>query len=218
MSSFFKYLKHHETYFAKHGQKVTYKKGHYIVLPTEQNNYVYFLVEGYVGVSFTFADGVDRLIGYFIPGMTFAQSGSFFNDDGGGLEYYATSKTTVYRLRKEDFFKTVETNALFNKDYIELILRNQIFLIDRIIYQGEKGIHAKCIRWLLFMIKYYGQKKGAACTLMVPTTQETVANFLHITRESASAALAELKKKGLITVDKKYITITNCNKLQKELH
>lgn len=218
MSEFFKHLKHHESFFKKHGELVTFKKGQYLVMASEPSKWVYFLIDGCVLVSFTFDDGVDRLIGYFLPGMTFAQSGSFFNDDGGGLEYCACQTSKVLRVDRKDFLRQLSSDRDFNNDYVDSILRNQIFLIERIVYQGEKGIHNKCIRWLLFMAKYYGVTSGKSVTLIVPVTQETAANFMHATRESASAALGKLKKAGLVTSNKKFITITDIDKLQGELN
>lgn len=216
---FFKPLNSHRTFFMTHGQKVSYKKGQYYVVPSDDSPWVYFLTDGLVKISFAFRDGTDRLIGYFMPGMTFAQSGSFFNDEGGGLEYCSVASSTAYRLPREVFLKQLAKDAAFNEDYVQGLLRNQIYLVDRIVYQGEKGIYARTIRWILFMAKFYGRpnSKKDSCTISIPLTQETAANFMHITRESASTTFGKLTNKGLITVNKKLITIPSIQALNKEL-
>jgi CRP-like cAMP-binding protein len=60
------------------GQMVNYRKGEYLANSHDINNWVFFLDQGLVSVGFNSENGDGKLIGYFIPGMTFAQSGSFF--------------------------------------------------------------------------------------------------------------------------------------------
>lgn len=190
-----------------------YKKGYCLVRPEDENPWIYFLQSGLVKVSFAFNTGEERLVGYFIPGQTFAQSGSFYADEGGGLEYVAAEDTIVYRISKEAFFSQLKTDPNFNADYIQILLKNQIFLIDRIVYQGESTVDRKMLRWLIFMSKYYCDHTEKGCRISVPLTHDDIANFLHITRESAGKALNKLAKRKLVTLDKKHIVIPAINKL-----
>lgn len=220
MSMFFESMENHRAFFTKHGQKVTYKKGQYYIMPSDDSPWVFFLVEGLVKISFTFSDGNDRLIGFFLPGMTFAQSGSFFQDEGGGLEYCSVGTSTAYRLPWQVFLDQLEKDRAFSQDYVRALLRNQIYLVERIVYQGEKGIYPRTVRWLLFMAKFYGHSTDEnkdTCTIAVPLTQETAANFMHVTRESASFAFRKLTSQKLISVKKKLITIPSLSALKQEL-
>jgi CRP-like cAMP-binding protein len=154
-----------------------------------------------------------------MPGMTFAQSGSFFSlSPNEGLEYKACSNSKVLRLPREVFLSALKTNRELCDDYISALLRNQVYLIERIVYQAEKGVYAKSIRWLLFMAKFYGEQKDDCAQLRVPITQEIAANFMHITRESAASALGKLKKKQLIAFKNKCVTITSLKGLENELY
>lgn len=221
MSEFFLYSKVHGAYFKKHGQKLTYKKGHYLATPQDKNPWVYFLDDGIVRICFSFEAGQERLLGYFIPGMTFAQSGSFFDQEEGGLEYVANTDISVYRISRDDFFEQLRINPEFNQDYVSSLLRNQLYLVDRIVYLGEKRVYARCIRWLQLISKFYGesQTKGGSkgSVITVPMTQDTIADFLHVTRESVSTCLTKLRKKGLISIKHKVITIPDLAKLKAEL-
>lgn len=218
MSEFFIFSNHHQKYFAKNGQKISYKKGHYIVTPMDSNPWVYFLESGTVRISFSCSDGQERLIGYFIPGMTFAQSGSFFDQDSGGLEYVADTNIVVYRIPRQDFLQQITKDMDFNADYVNGLLRNQLYLVDRIVYQGEKRVYLRCVRWLLLMAKFYGVSSEKGSTIGVQMTQDTIANFLNTTRESVSGCFSELKKSGLVSVNHKTITITDLGELRQELN
>lgn len=215
MARFFQHLKEHEKLFRNEGESLEYKKSQMLVWRKESSNWVYFLVSGTVKAAFSLTDGTERLLGYFLPGMTFAQMGTFFSDPHATLEYEAIEKVTVFRLPREVFLNKLANDALINSEYVDQILRNQIFLIERIEYQGEKGIKAKMVKWLLFMYKYYCDSEDITCTIHVPLTHEIVANFLHATRESVSKNINQLRRDGYIIVSGKHITIPDIEKLRK---
>jgi len=216
-SLFFDYQTQHEKYFMQHGQKVTYKKGQYIVSPVEESSWVHFLVSGTAQASFSFTNGSTRLIGMFIPGMSFAKSGAFFKDSGGDLEYVALENVVIYRIPQAEFFQILATDALFNQEYMGWLLKTQILLIERIVYQGENTIERKTLRWLLFMAKFYGIPGENGVKVQIPMTHETIANFLHATRESISKTIKRLQDAELIHINKKVITIPSLEALHDAL-
>lgn len=205
--SFFDYAQHHADFFTQYGQKVVYKKGQYLVVAIDESPWVFFLQSGTVQASFTLADGDERLLGYFISGTTFAKSGSFFADSGGDIEYRAADTVTAYRIRHDMFFDRLRNDGVFAEEYRSMLLKNQIFLIERIVYQGEKTIERKLLRWLLFMAKYYGTPAGSGCRIAVPTSQHDIANFLHASRVSIGNALQALAATKTISIHQRHITI-----------
>lgn len=206
-------------FFTRHGELINFRKDQFLVTADEPSKWMFLIKEGYVKTCYTLPDGNVRILGYFTPGVPFAQLGSFFGMDSA-LEYQASVNTLAYRVPQELFFKELKTNKDFSDDYIQYLLRAQMHLADRIVYQGEKNVYKRTVRWLLFMNKYYGaanDKKKKSWTIEVPLTQETAANFMYLTRESASKAFRELSKKKLITTKKKLITIPDIAKLTAEL-
>lgn len=215
MSDFFHYSHIHQNHFAKLSEVVEYKKNQYLVWRKDESPWVFFLLEGIVKVTFSFKDGSTRFIGYFTPGMTFAQSGSFLADPDGKIEYVATENIKVYRIKKELFLEALDSNLEFCREYLNITLKNQIFLIERIIYQGEKNIDTKFAHWLLFMNKYYGETQKTHRHIYIPITQEIIANFLHITRESINATIQKFVKAKYINIVNKRIIINDKKALQE---
>ncbi len=201
----------------ENGEPVEYGRGQHVVWRKEQSDWVFFLAEGLVRVSFSFPDKTDRIIGYFVPGAAFAQSGSFMEDYDGMLSYTSETASKILRMKRKRFLACLKSDSRLMSEYLGMTLRNQILLIDRIVYQGEKGLYGKCARWLLFMAKYYGKEDGSRCTIAVPLTQDTIADFLHATRESVNATLQRLIKEKHIAIVRKKISILNCGKLRKLL-
>lgn len=215
MSEFFPYIELIEDAFFNDGEVVEYEKGQHLVWRKDKSEWVFFLTAGLVRVSFAMPDKSNRIIGYFPPGMVFAQSGSFWEQHDGMLSYTTEVPSTVYRMKRSTFLTLIKKDSELMQEYLNLTLRNQIFLIDRIAYQGEKGLFAKCARWLLFMTKYYGKTKGNQCEIAVPITQETAANFLNTTRESLNVVLRELVDKKYIEMATKKIVIRDMKKLRE---
>lgn len=216
MAAIFKYSQTHHDYFTKSGEKVIYKKGHLLVDSITKSSYVYFLENGILKAVFNSADGTERLLGFFFPGTTFAQSGSFFDNPTSGIAYELVETSTLYRVSSDEFFKKLNTNNEFTVAYLQTVLQNNLFLIERIIYQGEKDINAKFLKWLMFMSKFYGiDLENKARLIPISMTQDTISNFLHSTRESINRVFFSLKKEGYISVKHKQITINDVEKFQK---
>lgn len=215
--SFFAYAHAHADYFKKHGQKVTYRRGQFLVNMADDSPWVFFLEEGTVKVLFSLSDGSERLIGYFVPGLTFAQSGSFYADSGGSVEYVAVNSVVAWRLPRDTFLEALKNSTPVTADYTDMLLRNQIFLIERIVYQGEQSTRRKLLRWLLFMAKYYSDGGKDRRDITIPLTQNDIANFLHVTRVSVSTALRVLSQQDLVATSRNCLTIKSITAIKREL-
>lgn len=206
-SSKFIYLKTHDVFFKKHGRRFEYDKNQYILRGDDPSIYVYFLTEGLAKLSFNGSRHDERIIGYFLPGMNFAQTRSFFEADGGGLEYSTVEPCVLYRVTREDFLKELASNIEFKDEYLQQLMRNQIFLLDRAIYMGDGSVYERMIHWLLLMAKYYGEPAAGGIKITPELTQSTICNFIHASRESVASALRRLTAEGAITTQKRRITV-----------
>lgn len=206
-SSHFIYLKTHDAFFKKHGRRFEYGKNQYVLRGDDPSIYVYFITEGLAKLSFTGSRHDERIIGFFLPGMNFAQTRSFFEADGGGLEVTTVQPSVLYRVTREEFLKELAESSTFKDEYLQQLMRNQIYLLDRTIYTSEGDIYHRMVRWLLLMAKYYGEQTNEGITIMPELTQATVCNFINASRESVATTLKRLTKEGAITIEKKHITV-----------
>lgn len=211
----FKFSNTHHKIFTKHGERVHYKKGQTLVESRTSSKHVFFLNHGIVKAVYTSKDGSERIIGFFKPGSTFAQSGSFFSTPTKRLDYIVQKNSEILRVDQKFFFEEIRKNIDFSIDYLESVALNNLYLIERITYHGEKDIPTKFTRWLIFMAKFYGVNDGEKCFIEIPMTQDTISNFLHITRESVNKCMSKLMKDGLITFERKHLTILNLEKLKR---
>jgi len=208
------YLDSHEAFFKKHGTLVKYGRNQYFIRADDPSPWVYFLIEGLVKISFTVNENDERIIGLMIPGTTFAQNKSFFEADGGGIEYTTFTPCTLYRAKREDFIAELKSSHVMTADYLQQLLRTQIYMLDRSMYMGESNVYKKMIRWLLLMNKHYGEETPDGLLITPQMTQATIGGFLHASRESVSTSLKALIDKKLISVKRKRITIKNIEGLR----
>lgn len=215
MSQVFTYSNIHEKFFKEYGQGKQYKSGYPIVWDKSETDIVFFLESGLVQATLQTQDNSDSVLGYFLPGMTFAQSGSFFNNRTQNLLYESIAPSNVYVMQADLFWEKIYNDFEFGSDYLKCVLKYNLLLIDRIAYINEKGIQRRIARWLLFMAKFYSKEiQNNAYLISIPLKQETIANFLSCSRESVSTTLGEFSRAGYIKIDKKQITIQNIEALK----
>jgi CRP-like cAMP-binding protein len=210
-------LNKHKAFFEAHGKPVRFKKHQKIASKEDIHPWVYYLEDGVVQVSFSYYNDDERLIGYFVPDMMFAQNRVLYEGDSGAIEYSTVTDVTALRVPYELYIKAVDSDHAICREYRESILHNQTYMIDRVIYQAEPNVEKKFLRWVLFMLKYYGNQKDGNHTIGLKLTQETIADFLFVSRETINKTLMHFVKQGIISVDKKYITLLDEQALHAQL-
>lgn len=206
-SSRFIFLERHEAFFMDKGRRFQYAKNQYVLRGDDPSEYVYFLSEGLAKLSFTGSRHDERIVGYFLPGMNFAQTRSFFEADGGGLEVTTVTPSVLYRVTIQEFLQQLGADPEFKDEYLQQLMRNQIYLLDRTIYMSEAGIYFRMVRWLLLMAKYYGSETADGIRISPELTQSTICNFVHASRESVATTLKRLSKEGAVRIERKHITV-----------
>lgn len=207
----------HKAFFEAHGERVQFKKGQTFARKEEIHPWVYYLEAGVVQVSFSYGFNDDRLIGYFVPDMMFAQSKIFYEGDSGVIEYTSVTDIQALRVPRDVYMKQVETNHAFCREYRECILHNQTYMIDRVVYQAEPNVEKKFLRWVLFMMKYYSIDSNGKPMIALKLTQDTIANFLFVSRETVNKTMAQYVEQGIIAVHKKHVILLDEDALRAAL-
>jgi len=210
-------LDEHKRFFEEHSERVLFKKNQLFARKEEIHPWIYYLEEGIVQLSFSYKKGDDRLIGYFVPDMMFAQNRVLYEGDSGVIEYTTATEVQALRVDYKTYIKEVDSNHDFCREYRECILHNQSYMIDRVVYQAEPNVEKKFLRWVLFMLKYYGTEQDGHHMIGMKLTQDAIANFLFVSRETVNKTVTRFVKQGIISVNKKYITLLDESALQAEL-
>lgn len=215
MSDFHSYAHSHLDFFKKHGQCKTYKPGHLLVRREEDSPWMFFLESGFVKMMFTDELGNERILGFGVPGMTFTQSGSFYSLPHVELEFETYTQATAWIVPRKLFIEALETNPVMFKEWHERILQNHNLLIERVLYIGEKRPKTRVVGWLLAAARYYSVRQPDGSYLIeLPINQDGIASFTHLSRESISRIMSELKQRGLVQIRNRFISIPDVEGLK----
>lgn len=217
MTNFFKPMPTHLEYFEQEGVLVQYGKNQVFVRPEDDNPWVHYLVDGLVEITQATNDGNSRLMGYFFPGVVFAQSGSFLTSHSTELEYVTVHPSSMLRIHRQRFIELLSQDIRFANEYTDLLLRNQFLLMERIAIIGEYNIDRRVARLLVSLARYYGHQEDQVYLADIPVTQETIARFTHSTRESASKTIRKLTRDKIISINNKVLTIIDMDRLLQYL-
>ena len=215
MSDFFSFSTVHQAYFKAHGQVHHYKKGQIFTHRQEVSRDVYFLESGYVKVGFSTKDATERVLSIVLPGMTFAQVGSFYAMPQTELEFEAYSDIVIYRIPRDRFLIDLTHDQQLFYDWYRRTAENQLFWIELLTCCAERKPRDRILSWLTCMVRYFSITTGGKATIEMPLSQETIAAMTMLTRESTNKVIHELKRLGIITVKDKHITIPNVEALDK---
>jgi CRP/FNR family transcriptional regulator len=92
--------------------------------------------------------------------------------------------------------------------------RKTITKFRDLVLHGRKGaLYSTLIRFS----NSYGEKHEEGILITVPLTNQDLANFSGTARESVSRMLSDLRKRKIITIDRKTIIIHNIEFLKKEI-
>ena len=208
----------HREFFMRTGKRIDYPKGQIMSWPDDQQSWVYFLDTGFIRTSCSYTDGSENILGYLRPCSTFSQASTSFNHAGRlEMEFYATQDCVIYRVKLEDFWNELQTNQIFSNDYLVMQLRDEMMMVDHIIWLGEHDLGRRFIRWILMMAKFYGEAEDSSVLITVPQTHTEVAAWLSIRRETAGKLIRKYSESGHISLKAKSLRVTNLKQLENLL-
>jgi len=214
MSDFHSYAHAQYAYFQKHSRRTVYKKGQLLVRREEQSPWMFFIESGYVKMMFTNETGEERVLGFGLPGMAIAQSGSFYTLPHFELEYAAHTDCIVWRIPRDDFIAAMRADSILFGEWHERILQNHNMLVERVLYLGERNPKARVLAWLLGMARYYSVvQRDGSILVEIPMTQDIIASFTGLSRESTNRVFAELRAANLVRIQRHHLIIPRLDSL-----
>jgi len=173
-------------------ESIMYKDNREIYNEGDQTEYLYLIIEGSIDMYIEIENDKVMHVSNLTDGDMFGAGELFY--DTYYLSTITTSKSTLARIKKRDFFTKLLAlpgiNRLIMTDFANIIklavVHNKYFYgINRILLY----LHHCCQE-----IKPVDDK----CTLDKSITIEKIASSLNLTREHVSRMISELKKRSLV--------------------
>jgi CRP/FNR family transcriptional regulator len=180
-------------------------------------NELYIIHSGMVQVSKIIPDGRELTISMCSSGDMICELELFCPAKKYLLSGRVTESGEVYVITKEILEEKLSKDHLLASEFMKwmgLEFRKTQAKFRDLVLHGKKGaLYSTLIR----IANSYGMKTKAGILLTVPLTNQELANFCGTSREVVNRLLSELRKEGMITVDKGTITIHDLNYLRNEI-
>ncbi|MEA3320375.1 MAG: Crp/Fnr family transcriptional regulator [Bacillota bacterium] len=208
-----------EFLFSSFEKKLAVKKGAYLFQEGMVSSEIYLILNGSFKISKVTPDGQeltlrlcseDDLVGeltLFCPGAIYMLSAKTMDDKGSVL--------VIPKLELERKLAENGQLALEFMKWMSLHYRKTQTKFRDLVLNGRKGaLYSTLIR----MSNSYGVLKADGILIDLSLTNQELANYCGTSREVVNRMLSELKKNGVVSVDKGRIIIHDLNYLKVEIH
>ena len=185
---------------------LSFKKKDYIFQANLTSNTIYVITEGRVKLSRLSALGQECIQWFCFPGELFGLSENTYDHDSG-LYAQALAPSTVWAISKSEF-----TQLLLTKPSIAILVVDQ--LSSRVRTLGDMLLHITCgnaqerlTNLLQRLSEIYGSPSRDEIHIDVHLTHQEIADMIGVCRQTVSTMMANLKRLGVITSNRRGIII-----------
>ncbi len=195
--------------FADLTRERSYPKGSVILFQDDPGDSLFVLRAGRVKVVLIGEDGREVILGVLEPGAHFGEL-ALIDDQPRSAHVIAMDDSQLLILRREDFRRRVEANpsvawALLTE--LSRRLRRADVKIGGLVLLDVPG---RIARLLLDLANESGSD-----AIDKPLTHQTIAQMIGASRETVSRAMKEFQDAGLITVERRRISVGDREALEK---
>jgi CRP/FNR family cyclic AMP-dependent transcriptional regulator len=195
--------------FADLTRERSYPKGSVILFQDDPGDSLFVLRAGRVKVVLIGEDGREVILGVLEPGAHFGEL-ALIDDQPRSAHVIAMEDAQLLILRREDFRRRVEANASVAWALLTELsrrLRRADVKIGGLVLLDVPG---RIARLLLDLANETGSD-----AIEKPLTHQTIAQMIGASRETVSRAMKEFQDAGLITVERRRISVGDREALEK---
>lgn len=186
-----------------------------VFLSSDKRENVYFLLSGRVKMTRIDPHSGKELILYIIrPGELFGLLAGADGSPHAGNSAIALERSLVGHVRRPDFERIAERRAVTAE-----LMRRADERLTTVTHRLEemvfRDVPARLAGLLLRLAERFPREQNGRRGIDVRLTQQDIANMIGTTRESASIAINDFKRRGLIEVRRRNIWILDGPRLEE---
>ncbi|CAA0160939.1 Crp/Fnr family transcriptional regulator [Tenacibaculum maritimum] len=189
----------------------TIKKGEVLFDEGEHINGVFCVRDGICKVSKMSDNGRDQIVHLIKKGDLLGER-SLINNEASNLKAVAVNDMKVCFIPKEEIIKDLENNPKFTMDVLKNMALSLKNADNVIVDMAQKTVKQRLAATLLYLDERFEKDDDGA--IKVHFSREDIANVIGTATESAIRLLSEFKKKEVIGLKGKSITILDKKELQ----
>jgi len=195
------------------GQRLTYKKGEYIIRPGETPSSMYYIESGAVKAYVITKYAEENVLILRKNNEIFPLIWSHTGQERGVI-YEAVTPLVLYRQQR----KVYEDSYLLDSDLLLPILdmTTEMYRIhsERIMTLEYRTVRERIVSFLLQLSKRFSERTADGQLITIPLRHADIASSVNASRESVTRELQRLDQKGLIKLQKLGIILCDKTKLK----
>lgn len=196
---------------------VKIEKGQYLFQEGENAVELYLIISGKVQISKVTSDGRELSLRICSENDICGELTLFTNSPKFLLSALMLEAGEVAIIQKDKLEKKIFQDSALAFEFIKWMSdhfrKTQMKFRDLVLYGKKGALYSTLIR----MTNSYGIKKSDGILIDLPLTNQELGNFCGTTRESTNHLLNELKREGIISINKRKITIHDLQYLRNEI-
>lgn len=177
----------------------TYEKGQMIVCQDTAPSYCYMVRRGFVKAYTIGNDGTEKPISFEGKDDLFPFDVVFGDSTTAKYFYDAYTKAEVYHISQDAFLSFVHEHPRLLQHLFRYLVNRTVGYHSHISSLEQAKAADKLIYALDLLVGRFGQQLAdTRIHMTLPLTQQDLANFLGLTRETTSAQLKALERQGII--------------------
>jgi len=184
-----------------------YRKNQIIFLEEETGNYMYLVLSGKVKVAKSAASGKETLLAIHRPGDFFGEM-SLLDGKTSPATVSAIEDSKIISVSAADFHK-----HLLHNENVLLQIINVLCARLRQVWQTQSmsssAADARIRLGIHQLAKKHGIRDAHGTIIDLKITHQELAEMVGTSRETVTRVLAHLRKKGIIEINQRRITLLN---------
>jgi CRP/FNR family transcriptional regulator len=197
--------------FLKHYRIKHVSKGELILIQGEVPPCTYLIKKGIVKTYNLTSSGEEKPIIFDIQGEVFPFAWTFGRRPRADYYYEAFTDCELYCIPREDLIDFIKRKPEQMFKVLESMVNRSLGYQMRVNALEQSKASDKVLNTLHFLCLRYGQDlRKDLVKIQLPLTQQDLANFMGLTRETTGIELKKLQRKGIISYRRQnYIVKTN---------
>lgn len=193
--------------FISHYPVKRYDKGQLILFQDMVPTCCYVIRSGFVKTYMITASGDEKPVSFDGKDDLFPVAWAFGKAETAFYYHQAYTDCELYHVPREDFLQIVRSRPKVLHWFTDYLLDRCLNYQAHISSLEQAKACDKLLHALRFLTYRFGQKMARSqVRMLLPLTQQDLANFLGLTRETTGAQLKQLEHKGILRYHRqKYI-------------
>lgn len=200
----------------KHGTKLKYNKGEFLIRPGEAPSGVFFIESGLVKAFDITKYGEENLLIIRKENEIFPLIWAITGKERS-IIYQTLSPTSVLRLSRTKFLKHLNDNPSAISSLLNMTIEMYRLHSERIINLEYRTVRERLISFMLTLANRFSEEINNTIRIDLPIRQQDIASSINASRETTSRELSALEKKGLIKTNPQYVILLDVKKLKSYL-